>query len=93
MRRIIMIVSVALVMTAMVVSTALPVFGQTRPNDTPGKGPPTEETGPLGQGPPLEFPGQADRLPPTFGGQEPAAAANACKGFDKASPNIPFVCQ
>jgi len=93
MKRIIMILTVALIMAAMVVSTALPVFGQTRPDDTPGKGPPTEETGPPSQGPPLEHPGQADKQPPPFGGQEPAAAANACNGLDNAFPNAPFRCQ
>ncbi len=78
MSRILLVLSAVLIMAAMMVAIALPAFAQ-------GRGP--EEAyehanppGPPGPSPPL-----------AFGGTEPEAGFNACKGLSVA-PGAPFVC-
>jgi hypothetical protein len=78
MKRIIMMLTVALVMAVMMVASGLPAFAQ-------GQGPTTayehaEPSGPPGPSPPL-----------AFGGTKPAAGFNACKGLE-VGPGSPYEC-
>ncbi len=78
MRRILLVLTVALVMAAMMATSALPAFAQ-------GRGPVVAYEHAAPPGPPGPSP------PLAFGGTEPAAGFNACRGLDVA-PGSPFEC-
>jgi hypothetical protein len=85
MKRIVMMLTVALVMAAMMVASVMPAFAQ-------GKGP---EGGNPGVGTcriqQEETAGESEQRPLPFGGQEPKPAfENAPKGAVFASPGSPF---
>ncbi len=73
MRRILLVMSVAALMVAMMVATAMPAFAQEPSENFPGQGRQGPEAG-LGE----------DEVPLPFGGQSPEAGFdNACKGLQK----------
>ena len=79
MKRILMMLTVALVMAAVMMVSVLPAFAQAQG--------PHEGRGPEVAAQHEQTPGQ----PPPFGGQEPAAVGHACKGLNTA-PGAPFFC-
>ena len=92
MKRILMVMSVAALMVAMVVATAMPAFAQGRGEGAQGKavGPPGEENpGQLGQ-PQDRKVGAQERTPLPFGGTEPEKGFNAVPGLVCTAPGSPF---
>jgi hypothetical protein len=93
MKRVIMLLTVALVMALMMVASVMPAFAQGR-----GEGPQGVAQGPEGgnpgQGPSTTPPGQGDNpdeQPLPFGGTEPEAGfENAPPGLVCTAPGSPF---
>jgi hypothetical protein len=90
MRRILLILTVALVMAAMMVASIVPAFAQGR-----GEGPQGEAKGPEGGnpgvGPQQETVGAKEKQPLPFGGTEPHAGfENAPPGVVCTAPGSPF---
>ena len=95
MKRIVMKLTVALVITAMMVAMAMPAFAQGR-----GEGPQGEAVGPEGGNPGQGVPqtqeehpsaGESGQKPLPFGGTEPEAGfENAPPGVVCTAPGSPF---
>jgi len=90
MRRMLLLVTIALILAAMVVASAMPAFAQGR-----GEGPQGAAVGPEGGnpgvGPQRETVGAKEKQPLPFGGTEPEAGfENAPGGAVCTAPGSPF---
>jgi hypothetical protein len=84
MKRIVMVLTVALVMAAMLVASVMPAFAQGPEGGNPGQGvPQTQEEHPSA--------GESGKQPLPFGGTEPDAGLNnAPRGVVCTAPGSPF---
>jgi hypothetical protein len=84
-KRMLLVLTLALVVGAMMSVSALPLFAQEGPREGQGAGFKAYEQ--------REENARSERTPPPFGGSEPEAVFNACKGLDKTEGfGSPYEC-